>query len=145
MRRMVECIALSVAVCALSAPVLADDIDSAAALAEIVVKTNFSENYSYCRNDNDLYFTIWADGVAEEISALLNGDISLTEAYNGMLTGIGSMAQSMSELFDSLELDGANVYLCVANDLNHDDILVVFEDGFLEWDVVNGYHLPMAR
>lgn len=145
MKKIVAGIALVASVCAFSAPIMADDIDSAAALAEIVVKNNFSDNYSYYRSNDDLYFTIWSDGVAQEISALLNGDTSLTEAYNGMLSGIGSMAQSLSDLFDSVELDGANIYLCVANDLNHDDILIVFEDGSLEWDVVNGYRLPMAR
>ena len=144
MKKVICALLAALTVCC-SAPVFADKVDDCMAMGEAVLNIDFKDTHTVSRSGNDVYFSFWHDDVAREVYEAAQGNAAYLETYGQMISGLQAMSKTLTGFFTDAGLDNINVYTVVLNDLNTDSILVVYEDGKLEYDVVNGYHAPQTR
>lgn len=108
-------------------------LDGYAKALENLLSESFSCSTSV--DDDTVLCSVWADGVSTGVTYALMGDKQNLEAYSSMKASLQSGAQHFYEDLQEYS-PGSHLLYSLLNDLNTDNVFLMFYDGVCVYDVL---------
>lgn len=109
-----------------------EDIESLVSTAEVILKENFSDNYNISYEDKIVTINLWQEGITLGAMGVKNGTVSKDD-WDFMVNSLETMSKSIYNVFKPYEV---TVNVNVLNDVNKDNILVMYVNGVKFYDAV---------
>ena len=117
----------------------AGNAELAAAASEIeeIVHDSFGVNYSKSVKDNTVTFRVWEAGLSDGALLAMDGNTAALSAWDDLASNTVRTQKTLQAALDQ-KVSKGKVILCVANDTDHERVLLVASSGKVVYDAVNG-------
>ena len=113
------------------------NIQEFVSLATVFLKDSYGENnFSITTSGDDVYISVWADGVAYGAYLAKEGDADMLALYQQMKEGSQKAAESWYETLKTIVPEG-HIEFDVVNDLEKTSVLLGFIDGICYFDALS--------
>lgn len=110
------------------------DIDLVVSVINLSLSGSYGDNYSVEGDETGISISIWQDGLAVGAAMAKNGNKEMEEDWNYMVESLQKMSESTKDSVTELGFPDTHIMIYLLNDGNHDNILLMIQDGDVLYD-----------